>query len=65
MSAVYNLEQEVEALEHNLEVAREQRDELLDIIEELLTGGFLRLEKWVEEAKETAGSIRRKVRDER
>jgi hypothetical protein len=59
-----NLEQEVDALERNLETAREQRDELLDLVEELLDGMFLRVEKWAEEARTTTQSIRRRVRDE-
>lgn len=64
MSMVDNLEQEVDALERNLDAVRDQRNELLDLIEEVLSGGFLRLEKWAEEARSTTESIRRKARDE-
>ena len=65
MSAAINLEQEIEALESNLETARAQRDELLDLLEDILTGGFLRLEKWAREADSIVDSMRRNARNER
>lgn len=55
-----DLEQEVEALEANLETVTAQRDELIDLLDEILTGGFLKLERWVNEAADTVDRIKRK-----
>jgi hypothetical protein len=60
--AQINLEQEVDALEANLETVTSQRDELIDLLDEILTGGFLKLERWVNEAADTVHRMKRNRR---